>query len=539
MLEIPYPTVSAILDLAVVRAGKPTVVAGERGLSSSVRWVHAVEVADLGHLLAGGELVLTTGIALPDSPAALKLYVDELVDSGAVGLIVEYGRRWQEALPAALVVAANTRGFPIITLSTETRFVSISEAVAALIRDAQLAELTASERIHESFTTLTMSGAEPSAVLREVAALTGKAVVLQNLAGDVLAYDCAGHDPAEVLPNWRERGSQLTMTQRTSFDPGLGWLATVVGAKGDDWGRLVLITGAAPVHRHTVVVERAASALAVHRLISRDRASIERQAHRAVLTSLLNGTMPLDEVATRAQGLGLTVHPALVGLSLKPVTTSSNAQALASEQLLGELADAVAAGVRRLGLSALVGTTEENLVAVLLSTKPDALEYRVDQLSKEIHRSFRTHSRHPEVIIGVGSTVSRLDNAPRSLRESIHVVESVLAGPENSTPATNYRLADVRLRGLLSLLREDERLTAFIERELGPLLDPKHQRSLELLRVLCLHGGNKSAAAKAAHLSRTAYYQQLAKVEQLLAISLDEPESILSLHVALLSLECR
>jgi purine catabolism regulator len=40
-------------------------------------------------------------------------------------------------------------------------------------------------------------------------------------------------------------------------------------------------------------------------------------------------------------------------------------------------------------------------------------------------------------------------------------------------------------------------------------------------------------------MSRTAYYQQLARIEQVLGVSLTDPESVLSLHVALLAMSVR
>ena len=82
-----------------------------------------------------------------------------------------------------------------------------------------------------------------------------------------------------------------------------------------------------------------------------------------------------------------------------------------------------------------------------------------------------------------------------------------------------------------------QRVVAFADRELGPLLARdanQGTRLVELLRCFCEHGGNKSAAAAAAHLSRTAYYQQLSRIEQVLGVSLEDPESVLSLYVALL-----
>ena len=194
-----YPTVADALALPVIRQGRPRVAAGSTGLDRPVRWVHVAEIADIAHLLRGGELVLTTGIALPDDSAALTRYVDELAETGVAGLVVELVRHWSEALPEALVAAAERHGMPLVTLSRETRFVTVTEAVVGLIVDAQVAELRAAEQVHETFTALTVAGAEPAEVLREVARASGLPVVLETLAHDVLAYDTAIADPAELL----------------------------------------------------------------------------------------------------------------------------------------------------------------------------------------------------------------------------------------------------------------------------------------------------------------------------------------------------
>jgi purine catabolism regulator len=68
-----YPTVADVLTLPVIRQGMATVVAGSAGLDRRVRWVHIAEIADIAPLLHGGELVLTTGIALRDDRAALSI----------------------------------------------------------------------------------------------------------------------------------------------------------------------------------------------------------------------------------------------------------------------------------------------------------------------------------------------------------------------------------------------------------------------------------------------------------------------------------
>jgi PucR family transcriptional regulator, purine catabolism regulatory protein len=554
-----YPTVSDVLTLPVVRRGRPRLVAGGGGGGNRVRWVHAAEVADIAHLLQGGELVLTTGIALPEDGPALTRYVDELAGVGAAGLVVELVRRWQGGLPPALLLAADRRSLPLVTLSEETRFVSVAEAVIALIRDAQLAELRTAEQVHETFTALTVSGAEPAEVLREVARSARLPVVLETLSHDVLAYDSAGTDPSALLHDWRNRSRAVTVPKRTGHHPETGWLVTVVGARGDDWGRLVLVCPTepdqrtAPPHPLVVVVERAASALAVHRLLARDRETLERQTHRTLLTELLApGALPVD-LTTRAAALGIPLeNRTLVGLAIRPRTgQASPAPALAAQELLRDLADATALAARRAAVPALVGVVDDTSVRALITVdRPGgALDGTANdssvapvlrRLARGVRHIVEPNPRALPVVVAVGTTVGTLVDARRTLVEAAHVAQAALRTNGETDHRDYHRLADVRLRGLLHLLREDERLSAFADRELAPLLARDAHagsRLVDALRHYCEHGGNKSAAASAAHLSRTAYYQQLARIEQVLGVSLEDPESMLSLYVALLAVD--
>jgi purine catabolism regulator len=538
-----YPTISDVLGLPVIRQGRPKVVAGSSGLDRRVRWVHVAEIADIAHLLRGGELVLTTGIALPDDPAALTRYVDELAEIGVAGLVVELVRHWSEALPQALVSAAEGHTMPLVTLSRETRFVAVTEAVVGLIVDAQVAELRAAEQVHETFTALTVAGAEPAEVLREVARASGLPVVLETLAHDVLAYDTAGIDPRELLSDWARRSRAVAVAERTSYHADAGWLVTVVGARGNDWGRLVLLCPDPPQHRQLVIVERAASALAVHRLVARDREGLERHAHRTLLTELLASPTPPGDLTARATALGVPLERRqFVGMSVRPITTTPTrpTPTMATQEVLRDLAEATALAARRARVAALVGVVDDTSVRALLSLTPQADPDNVlRRLTKEIRQAASAAPRALPVVVAVGSTVSTVAGARRSLIEAAQVAQAALRSPDGRA---YHRLDDVRLRGLLHLLSDDDRVAAFADRELGPLLhrDAAHgSRLLDTLRHFCEHGGNKSAAAAAAHMSRTAYYQQLARIEQVLGISLEDPESVLSLHVALLAMNVR
>ncbi|HEY1486034.1 MAG TPA: helix-turn-helix domain-containing protein, partial [Micromonosporaceae bacterium] len=146
--------------------------------------------------------------------------------------------------------------------------------------------------------------------------------------------------------------------------------------------------------------------------------------------------------------------------------------------------------------------------------------------------------RTGDLIVAAGSGVDSLREARRSLVEARQIG---YAARHDRRDVAVFRLPHVGLAGLLHLLRAEPRLQTFVERELGPLLayEAKHpkEQMLRTLRVYLDNGRNKSSAAAAAHLSRPAFYERLARIGRILDADLDAVEPCLSLHVALLALD--
>ena len=531
--RVVFPTVADVLALSQVRKAEPTVVAGARGLDRRVRWAHVSELADIAGLLRGGELILTTGVALPSEDADLAAYVADLDNVGVAGLVVELGRRYATALPPSLVRAAEGRGLPLVALARETRFVAITEAVHARVVDTQLDELRASEEVHETFTELSVEGAEPAEIVRQAARMSGRPVILENLTHQVLAYDAAGTDGNDLLAGWESRSRAVRPDGRTAHDPRSGWLVTTVGARGHDWGRLVLVCGGQAGPRDAMLLERAASTLALNRLVERDRESLERQTHRTLLTGILAHTWPAAEVYLRARALGVPLeNRQLVAVILRPATVGPEA-VLETEQRLRDLGETAAAAVREARLQALVGAVDDASVGVLVSLpRRDPVDTAVEVLATALTRL----AGPDEPVVALGSAVESVAAVRRSFLEASHVADAAAHQPARPY----HRLEDVRLRGLMHLLRDDSRLQTFAEREVGQLLaydDQHHTDLVRLLRTYLEQGRNKSAAADASHLSRPAFYERLHRIERVLGVDLDDVESCLSLHVALVAID--
>jgi purine catabolism regulator len=109
-------------------------VSGQESANAHVRWVHSTELTDPTPWLKGGELLLTTGMAL-DSAKSQRELIDRLADHEIAGLGFGTGFA-HKRLPAALVTAARKRSFPLFEVPYELPFIAITErAFAQLVNE--------------------------------------------------------------------------------------------------------------------------------------------------------------------------------------------------------------------------------------------------------------------------------------------------------------------------------------------------------------------------------------------------------------------
>jgi purine catabolism regulator len=462
-------TLREVLDLDVVRRGQPQVVAAADRLDTPVRWVHAIELTDAGRLLRGGELVLSTGIALPDSGAGLGAYVAELASAGVCGLAIELGRRYAGALPVPLVTAAARCGVPLIAFGREVPFVEITEAVHARIIDALLIERAATTLALGRLLTRQAESLERQAHRTLISAIIGQAAGATGLAG---APETA--EAAEFEAEARARAMGVPVTGRQL-------VAAMVRLRDPDPG------------------------------------------------------LP---------GTGSTgVAPPSTTASASSSDAPKPPAPLASPVAVLDVAEALAAACRASRVPALVGALDDVRAGALLSLPADAdagetLTVLAARLAaRSAPGAPRRAGEQAPFVIGAGPSAATLRDVRGSFREAREVADVAIRHPDGRP---YYRLPDLRLRGLLHLLRDDLRLRDFAERELGPLLDYDSAHGTTLAADLAAYlqaGGNKALAAARAHLARPTFYQRLRHIEHVLGISLADPESRACLHVALLALK--
>lgn len=150
------PTLGALLRTP--RLGLRALTGRDR-LDRRVAWVAVSELTDPTPYLAGGELVLTTGIRWSGDPGAARAYVRRLSERGVAGLGFGSGVVHPEA-PAELRGAAAESGLVLVDVPRSTPFIAVGKEVSRLLAREEYEGLTRAFAAQRELTGAAVEGAQ-------------------------------------------------------------------------------------------------------------------------------------------------------------------------------------------------------------------------------------------------------------------------------------------------------------------------------------------------------------------------------------------
>ena len=288
--------------------------------------------------------------------------VDSLADSGAAGLVIELGRRWTQ-LPQALVAACDARSLPLITLAREVRFAAVAQAVGEQIVDQQLERAARGPEgprdVHRAEHRRGRAGRHPR----------GRPASRRHRRG---ARERAAPRPG--LPAGAGGGGTVLTTGRGGRPASSSTAAPAGTSNADGWSpewgaRSAAGAGwsstsrSSPTERQIAMAERAAAALALHRLHDRQRDSAVRRTHHELIVGLL-ADPSTPGLLQRCEAAGLpSTRRQFVGVALRPVVDGS--LPAGGSGRLEEVTAAVVHALHELRVPALVCHLDDDVRALL------------------------------------------------------------------------------------------------------------------------------------------------------------------------------
>jgi purine catabolism regulator len=503
-----------VRDILAVPGLSLRLVAGGANVGRRVRWVHASELEDPTPWLKGGELLLTTGAAVGDTPARHRAYVRRLSRAGLAGLGFGLGFAYQR-VPKAVTTTAEQLGFPVFEVPYPVPFIAITEAVFTRLLAEQYDVLQRAVDAEQALTRSAMDGEGVAGIASALARTAGGWALLLDLHGMPLA--ATSHAARQRLPRvWEEL--RVSRPEGTGFSVSLvdrGHHVSVqpVGAHGRVEAFLAVGKPEAPSQFDRIVVAHALSLFAIELAKARAVAEAERRLQGDFFGALAAGALPPGEVSRGLARFGFARQSRVVVLSLEADAAGGDP---------AELAYAAEDELSR-GDAAYLISRHDAGVHVLVAEDPTR---NLDDLRKRIEERLGAHVR-----VGAGGPVAPAE-AGRGLREARYALR--VCRLEGWGSAGFEDLGTYRL--LLSMAEPDA-LRAFADSMLAALEDYDREHAGELrasLRAFLQHNARWETAAAELFVHRHTLRYRMRKVEELtgrdLSSSFDRMEFWLALR---------
>ena len=470
-----------------------------------IAWVHVSELADPTTFLDGGELLLTTGLALGGGQSIAE-YVRRLADRGVVGLGLGTGLS-HSTVPAELIAAAETCGMAMIEVPRRTPFIALSRVVSAALAADEYATVSRTFTAQQELTRAALAPEAPATVVERLARLIGGWALLLDAAGAPLeARPQSAADRAVELAAEMDRLRAVRAPASAALSrPEEAVLLQSLG--NGPRTRAFLAVGRprpfAAADRH--VVNAAALLLTLRLEQSRALDYAAATLRTALLHILLAGGESRLAPAAEALGQRLPAEPVRVLVVLGSPQQRSAAVDVA--------ADAAAHSGSELFSAELDGAL------VIAVADADQLADRLGALP----------GRVPGAALGISAPVPWARLAV-GLRQARQAAEHSRAGTRRVT-----HFSELAGEGLASFL-DPTRSHAFAEALLAPLVEADQAGTAELidsLRTWLAHHGQWEPAAARLGIHRHTLRKRIRRTGDLLIRDLDSPGVRAELWLAL------
>nr|WP_206439085.1 PucR family transcriptional regulator [Streptomyces scabichelini] len=524
-------TVEGALSLEVFSRVPFTLYAGKENLHRTVRWVHPVEIPDIARFLKGGEMLLTAGLGIDHTASAQRAYVRALAEAGAAVLVIELSGRAYTEMPRVLVHEAARLGLPLVGLDGELPFVEVSAQVHGSLVDHRISELTAYERLNDTFMRLLLAGRDHVAFTQALADEIARPVILEDASRRVVAYSSGTGASDSVVSNW-DLHSRVLHARDSHEGPLVASVPLTPSGEGEAPGtaaactrRAILIRGERWGWLHVIhdsdalsspaqhAIDRTADAIAISVLSARQVRAQAAQRENALVNRLLLGDISGEAFISRALRLGkdLRGRPLLAICAVKESAPDP------------EDRTSLVAAFESIALPAVVADIGDHVMAIV------GLARAQDEPQVAAHLSGE------ELRAGVSRSCP-----PTELSTAIRQARSAASVAATHSGREVVRFDDLGLLRLLVSLSQGPELANYVDDELGPVLrhdaDSPHPL-LPTLRAFLENDANKSKTADQLYIQRRTLYYRLDRLDALLGRSLDESDVRQSLALALRGLD--
>ncbi len=462
--------------------------------------------------------------------------------------------RWASEVKASAVVLsdtpsptaiaeANAYGIPVMALPVGARIRMVEKAVVSLLVDHKGQIERRGTQIYRQLTQISSRNEGMAELISEMARLTNKAVVIQDKRLQILYSSVQpqfvayweeienflrklDNLPVEMQDRHRVNEIEDAVLMQSLPTPGMARLVSPVVTKDIGRGYLSIIGRDNDLDDiDSLVAEHGAAACALEMAKAKAISDTEKRLRGTFLDRLLIGDVSQQEAIRQGERFEhdmLKTHVAVV-LAWQGEKTPS----------LRRLETIINSVVSTQHTEALVWQRErENEVLVFHANDDKEPVNNAMRLAKLFTQEIQRQYPGAKVAIGLGQAAHDISAWRTSYRDAVQALDLAMR-LQTDTP---LYIGDLGVYQLILSLSDREKLLAFCERTLGPLLEYDMRQHADLIKTLeaffTCHG-NLSQTADMLIVHRNTLLYRMNRINEIAQIDLNRPEIRLALHLAL------
>lgn len=561
-------TVAEALRLAPLAGAR--VLAGDGGLDRVIEHVTVVDAPDAADWLRGGEFVLTTAYGVKDTPEGQVELIKRMISAGVACLGIKL-RRFIDALSDEALACADDADFPVIELPYEVAWADIITPVLGEVLERQASVLQRSMDMHTQFIETVLSGGGMDDIASVLASQIDAAVAIvdmrwsivaaagewHGLAGDLeLLASLSTRDARQVRAVEEPWGFAPEMTRITlepvseaSIGPAHSVILASIGSDDFKYGRLLVLEpeGRALGRMDSIAIGHAVTTVTLEALRIKSAQDVERRYRVNFWDDLVHRRFDsAQDTVKKAKAFDVDLSRPNIVFTLAPdpaVANGLNGIAAIPGPESVRLQDEIAQAVSRFCAeepegASLVAFPYRRGVSVLMPWTGDihdaaGARREAMALAQRLHAHVAAEIAPRTLSIGIGRYYKDPMSVSQCYRESW---QAVILGTLVFGPNRVVHFDFMGAYRIMSRCSDHSELKGFVDGLLGPVISYDSVRSTELVATLEAfldEGCNLQATADRLFVHVNTLKYRLSRVERLVGINLQDPETRFNLGLAL------
>ncbi len=497
------------------------VIAGKEGLSRTIRWVHIIEIPNIGSFVNGYELVLTTGIGWKENNQLSLDILQQLIDKNASALCIELGT-YISSIPKKMIELANKHLIPIIIFNEPVRFIDISQDLNGLLIETHNQKIVKLEAISNQFNRLLLSTDGFYKILRLLYQSLDVQVVYRPVGNDLRFFPPlhSNDDQDRILEEIKSAEQQSVMgtPSKSALKP--------VEALGNKFADLIILTNQNELTElDYLVLDRAATALSqdhFRRLYVEEKRNHEENQW---ILKWLHGEHDQEEITRFISDSDSTIHPnkcVVCICHLKP--TNKHGDLTYYSMIFNKV-------FNQQGYYSFVTIDRNRLIFSLINIRSETdwkerLSCAINQICKN---DLLKKGASNDVFFGIGKIqeLGSLHDSYEQAKDTIYV--------QYKTGIQSMFYDDLYIYRLLLNVKKSN-LQTFVDDYLGPVFTYDQQYNgemLETLKVLLEFNGARKETAEKLFIVRQTLYHRIEKLKELLGDDFMKGEKRLAIEFSI------